>query len=48
MIRSLNHENKSRNDDAFDVYEHRFTNIEKMSTFISEIHHNDINILTNK
>ena len=48
MIRSLNHENKDRNDDAFNVYEHRFTNIEETSTFISKTHHNDINILTNK
>ena len=48
MIRSLNHENKNRNDDVFDVYEHRLTNIEEMNTFINEIHYNNINILTNK
>ena len=48
MIRSLNHENKNQNDDIFNVYKHRLTNIEETNTFINEIHHNDINILTNK
>ena len=44
----FNHENKSQNNDIFNVYEYRFINIEKTSTFINEIYHNNINFLMNE
>ena len=48
MIRLLNHENKNQNNDVFNVYKYRFTNIEKTSTFINKTYYSDINFLTNK
>ena len=44
----FNHENKNRNNNAFDVYEYRLTNIKKMRTFINKIHHNDVDFLMNE
>ena len=48
VIRSLNHKNKSRNNDAFNADKHRLTNIKKTTTFINEIYYRDVNFLTNE